>query len=161
MERSHNLHHFGPFCLDADERVLLRDGHLVPLPAKVVSTLLVLIQRKGRVVGKDVLMEEVWPNEFVEEGNLAQNVFILRRALGESTDGPGYIETIPRRGYRFLATAVEADVPLVDTGLPFNAKPLIPRCDFRLLAVFPFVNVSGNPDVEHIADGITENIINS
>lgn len=161
MERRHNLHYFGPFCLDADEQVLLRDGHLVPLPAKAVSTLLVLVRRKGHVVDKDVLMEEVWPNEFVEEGNLAQNIFILRKALGESTHSPRYIETVPRRGYRFLATAAEANATDVDTGLPSNAKPLIPLSDFRLLAVLPFVNVSGNPDVEHMSDGITENVINS
>lgn len=160
MERTHNLHYFGPFCLDADERVLLRDGHLVPLPAKVVSTLLVLIQRTGRVVDKDVLMAEVWPNEFVEEGNLAQNIFILRRALGESTHSPKYIETVPRRGYRFLAP-IEADDSVVDTNLPSNAKPLISESDFRLLAVLPFVNVSGNSDVEHISDGITEDLINN
>ena len=159
MERSHKLHCFGPFCLDADERVLLRNGHLVPLPARVVSTLLILLQRKGHVVDKDVLMEEVWPNKFVEEGNLAQNIFILRRALGESTHSPRYIETVPRRGYRFLATAVEADT--TDADLPSNAKPLIPQSDFSSLAVLPFVNVSGNPEVEHMSDGITENIINS
>lgn len=161
MERSCNLHYFGPFCLDADERVLLRDGRLVSLPAKAVTTLLVLIQRKGQVVNKDVLMDEVWPNEFVEEGNLAQHIFILRRALGESTQTPRYIETVPRRGYRFLTTALEADATLVDTVRPSNAKPLIPQSDFRLLGVLPFVNVSGNPDVEHLSDGITEDIINN
>ena len=160
MERSHKLHYFGPFCLDADERVLLRDGHLVPLPARVVSTLVALIRRKGHVVEKDVLMEEVWPNEFVEEGNLAQNIFILRKVLGESTQSPRYIETVPRRGYRFLAPVV-GDSTAVDIGFASNAKSIIPQSDFRLVAVLPFVNVSGNPDVEHLSDGITENIINS
>ena len=158
MERGHNLHYFGPFCLDADERVLLRDGHLVPLPAKVVSTLLVLIRRQGQVVDKDLLIDEVWPNEFVEEGNLAQHIFILRKALGESTHSPKYIETVPRRGYRFLAMAAEADDTVVDTGL---AKPPVPHSDFRLLAVLPFMNVSGILDLEHISDGVTENIISS
>jgi DNA-binding winged helix-turn-helix (wHTH) protein/predicted negative regulator of RcsB-dependent stress response len=94
-----NLFQFGPFCLDARERVLLRDGRLVPLAPKAVSTLLVLVRNMGHVVEKDVLMAEVWPHEYVEEGNLAQHVFMLRRALG---DNPRYIETIPRRGYRFL-----------------------------------------------------------
>lgn len=159
MERCHNLHYFGPFCLDADEQLLLRDGRLVPLPAKVVSTLLVLVRRKGQVVEKDVLMEEVWPNEFVEEGNLAQNIFILRRALGESTHSPMYIETVPRRGYRFLATAVEGDASVTTSARP-NAEPPISQSDFRLLAVLPFVNVSGNRDIEHLSDGITESIIN-
>ena len=94
-----NSFQFGPFCLDAGERVLLRDGRLVPLAPKALSTLLVLVRNMGHVVEKDVLMAEVWPDEFVEEGNLAQHIFMLRKALGEN---PKYIETIPRRGYRFL-----------------------------------------------------------
>ncbi len=159
--KGHNLHHFGPFCLNEDERVLLRDGHLVPLPPKAVSTLLVLVRRKGQVVEKDVLLEEVWPNEFVEEGNLAQNIFILRRALGESTHSPRYIETVPRRGYRFLTTVLEADAT-VGTFITTSSVALpVSQSDFRLLAVLPFVNVSGNFDIEHLTDGITETLINT
>jgi DNA-binding winged helix-turn-helix (wHTH) protein len=94
-----NRFEFGPFCLDARERVLLRNGRLVPLAPKALSTLLVLVRNMGHVVEKDVLMAEVWPDEYVEEGNLAQHIFMLRKALGDS---PRYIETIPRRGYRFL-----------------------------------------------------------
>lgn len=94
-----NRFQFGPFCLDAEERVLLRDGRLVQLAPKALSTLLVLVRNMGHVVEKDVLMAEVWPHEDVEEGNLAQHIFMLRRALGESSQ---YIETVPRRGYRFL-----------------------------------------------------------
>lgn len=93
------LYQFGPFCLDAGERVLLRDGRLVPLSPKTLSTLIVLVRNMGHVVEKNVLMAEVWPDEDVEEGNLSQHIFTLRKALGEN---PKYIETIPRRGYRFL-----------------------------------------------------------
>lgn len=103
MERN-DLFHFGPFCLDAQERVLLRAGRLVPLPPKALSTLLVLVRHIGHVVEKDVLMAEVWPDEDVEEGNLAQHIFMLRRVLGERRESPSYIETVPRRGYRFLNT---------------------------------------------------------
>ena len=85
MRRDDNLFQFGAFRLDAGERVLLRDGRLVPLPAKVFRTLLLLVRNNGHVVEKDVLMQEVWPDEYVEEGNLAQHIFILRKALGEST----------------------------------------------------------------------------
>lgn len=99
IERNDDLYPFGPFCLDAGDRVLLRDGQLVPLPPKALSTLLVLVRNIGHVVEKDVLMAEVWPDEVVEEGNLAQHICTLRKALGEN---PNYIETIPRRGYRFL-----------------------------------------------------------
>jgi TolB-like protein/Tfp pilus assembly protein PilF len=159
--KGHSLHYFGPFCLNENERVLLREGHLVPLPPKAVSTLLVLVRRKGKVVEKDVLLEEVWPNEFVEEGNLAQNIFILRRALGESTHSPRYIETVPRRGYRFLPTVVEADAS-VGTIITTSSGALpVSQSDFRLLAVLPFVNVSGNLDIEHLSDGITETLINT
>jgi len=156
MERENHIYEFGPFRLDANERVLLRDGRLVPLPGKAVSTLLVLLRNKGHVVEKDVLMEEVWPNEFVEEGNLAQHIFMLRKALGEAADGPKYIETVPRRGYRFLRglTQSDDDAPTVITTVPR-------RSDFHSIAVMPFGNASGNRDLEHLSDGITESIINT
>jgi DNA-binding winged helix-turn-helix (wHTH) protein len=100
MPKDDGPYQFGPFCLDPSERVLLRDGELVPLAPKTLSTLLVLVQNMGHVVEKDVLMAEVWPDEVVEEGNLSQHIFTLRKALGENLK---YIETIPRRGYRFLS----------------------------------------------------------
>src|SRR4029077_8916662 len=109
MERPHHLFKFGAFCLDARERVLLRKGRLVPLPAKTLSTLLVLVRKNGHLVSKDVLMKEVWPDEYVDERNLDQHIYILRRALGEATESPGYIETVPRRGYRFVARMIELD----------------------------------------------------
>ena len=71
---------FGSFSLDVEERVLLREGHVGPLPAKALSTLIVVVRKEGRLVEKDVLMSEVWRDEFVEEGNLAQHIFMLRRA---------------------------------------------------------------------------------
>src|SRR5262245_55465736 len=102
MERERRLYWFGPFCLDSSERILLRNGRLVPLPPKAVGTLLVLVSNKGHLVDKETLMNAVWPDEYVEEGNLAQNIFLLRRALGEAGEPPQYIETVPRRGYRFV-----------------------------------------------------------
>src|SRR6266446_9844476 len=114
-----NLFQFGAFRLDAGERVLLRDGRLVPLPAKVLSTLLLLVRNNGHLVEKDVLMNEVWPDGFVEEGNLAQHIFMLRRALGESSESPTYLETVPRRGYRFLAKVETTS----DAAAPSDAHP--------------------------------------
>ena len=162
MESEDHIYQFGPFCLNAEERVLLREGRMVPLPAKAVRTLLVLLRNKGHVVEKDVLMEEVWPNEFVEEGNLAQNIFMLRKALGESVDGAKYIETVPRRGYRFLQAVTQSDDDAVaTTAVPSKEFKGARRSDFHLIAVVPFVNAGGNRDLEHLSDGITESIINT
>src|SRR5262247_581948 len=95
---------FGRFSLNTAERVLLRDKEPVPLTPKAFDILLTLVENSGRIVEKDDLMRKVWPNTFVEEGNLTQNVSLLRKALGESASGPQFIETVPRRGYRFVAT---------------------------------------------------------
>jgi len=97
------FYEFGNYRIDTVNRRLLRDGETVPLKAKVVDTLLLLIERKGEVVEKDELMKELWPDSFVEEANLTQNIYMLRKAFGEAQ----YIETIPRRGYRFAAAVKE------------------------------------------------------
>jgi DNA-binding winged helix-turn-helix (wHTH) protein/TolB-like protein/Tfp pilus assembly protein PilF len=105
---------FGPFRLDAVERLLHRNGELIPLPPKVATTLLVLVTNAGRMVEKDDLMKAVWPDTFVEEGALARNISLLRKTLGDAGEKPSYIETIPKRGYRFVApvrTASEEDRP--------------------------------------------------
>lgn len=94
---------FGPFHLDFERRLLWRGKDLIPLPPKALDTLLVLVQHKSEVVSKDELMKEVWPDAFVEEANLAQNIHILRRVLGETVDEHRYIVTVPGRGYRFVA----------------------------------------------------------
>ena len=94
---------FGRFRLKTAERVLLREGELVPLTPKVFDILVTLVENGGQVVAKDDLMKRVWPNTFVEEGNLTQNISLLRKALGESPGGVQFIETVPRRGYRFVA----------------------------------------------------------
>lgn len=153
---SGKLYQFGPYCLDTAERVLLRDGRLVPLPAKAISTLLVLVRNSKHVVEKDVLMNEVWPDEFVEEGNLAQHIFMLRKALGE-TESCKYIETIPRRGYRFLETVNELN------GQPTQASrigldPQARSC--HSLAVLPLVNATEDQTLERVVDSLTESLIN-
>lgn len=102
LETSHS-YEFGRFYLDASDRVLKRDQEPVALTPKSFDILLALVENSGQVVEKDDLMKRVWPNTFVEEGNLTQNVSLLRKALGESANGPQFIETVPRRGYRFVA----------------------------------------------------------
>ena len=97
-EENGRSYEFGPFRLDAEQRLLFRDGRPVPLAPKVAETLLVLVESGGSLVTKDELMRRLWPDTFVEESNLTQNIFTLRKALTESSI---YIETVPRRGYRF------------------------------------------------------------
>src|SRR5579863_20919 len=93
---------FGPFRIDPEQRLLLRDEQPIPLSPKAFDLLLVLVQRSGQVVLKDDLMKLLWPDTFVEESNLGQHVFQLRKALGERAQDHAYIVTIPGRGYRFV-----------------------------------------------------------
>ena len=94
---------FGPFQLDPKNRILLRDRQSVPLTPKVFDTLLLLVERSGQLVLKDELMQAIWPDSFVEESNLTQTVFMVRKALGETGGDQRYIITVPGHGYRFVA----------------------------------------------------------
>jgi TolB-like protein/DNA-binding winged helix-turn-helix (wHTH) protein/Flp pilus assembly protein TadD len=100
-----HIYEFGPFRLDAAERLLSRDGEVVPLQPKVFDLLLALVERHGRLLEKDELMKAVWPDTIVEEVNLANNISILRKTLSEN--GERFIETAPKRGYRFVASVRE------------------------------------------------------
>jgi Tol biopolymer transport system component/DNA-binding winged helix-turn-helix (wHTH) protein len=102
-----HLYEFGDFCLDATERLLLRRGRPIQLTPKAFETLAYLVSRGGHVVEKEELLSAVWPNTFVEEATLAQNIFTLRKALGQGRDTEQYIETIPKRGYRFVCSIRE------------------------------------------------------
>src|SRR4249920_3706181 len=103
MATDETVYAFGPFRLEVGERRLLRDGQPVALTRKVLDTLRILVERAGRLVTKDELMQAIWPDAIVEENNLNQNVSALRRALGEHTGGERFIETVPAVGYRFVA----------------------------------------------------------
>lgn len=98
---------FGEFRVDLLTHRLLRNGEVVAVQPKAFDTLVVLIQNRGRVVERPLLMKTLWPDSFVEEANLTQYVFTLRKVLGEQPDGQPYIETVPRRGYLFAADARE------------------------------------------------------
>ncbi|MEK6304533.1 MAG: winged helix-turn-helix domain-containing protein [Acidobacteriota bacterium] len=98
---------FGAYRIDARDHLLLREGEVVPLPPKTLDLLLALVESNGRVLTKEELMKQVWPDSFVEEANLSHHVFTLRKALGEDGDANKYIETIPRRGYRFVGSVSE------------------------------------------------------
>jgi DNA-binding winged helix-turn-helix (wHTH) protein/TolB-like protein/Flp pilus assembly protein TadD len=104
-----HLYKFGPFSLDAGQCLLLRDGNVVQLTPKASELLLVLVQSGGRLLSKEDLLRQVWPDSFVEEANLSHNIYKLREVLGDGADGQKYIETLPRRGYRFVAPVEEID----------------------------------------------------
>jgi len=136
---------FGPFRVDARERTLRRDGALVPLTPKVFDILLVLVQNGGRVLTKTEMMDLVWLDTAVEESNLGRNVSTLRKALGDAPGEYRYIETIPWRGYRFIAKVRQCSDE---------------RAAIDSLAVLPFLNENADPATDYLADGITESLIN-
>jgi TolB-like protein/DNA-binding winged helix-turn-helix (wHTH) protein/Tfp pilus assembly protein PilF len=125
--QSHQRYEFGPFQVDTAEHSLLRDGKPVPLTPKVFDLLKVLVQNNGRLVEKDELLKEVWPDSFVEEGNLNRNVSILRKVLGEDASGGPYIETIPKRGYRFVAEVKTGGNGLATTSTELMHQDSLPR----------------------------------
>jgi TolB-like protein/DNA-binding winged helix-turn-helix (wHTH) protein/Flp pilus assembly protein TadD len=106
--KAKRFYRFGPFRLNPETRVLLRAGDVVPLPPKAVETLLVLLRDAGQPVEKETLIRAVWPDAIVEENNLAHHISVLRKTLGNGDDGKSYIETIPKRGYRFVGEVKEA-----------------------------------------------------
>ncbi len=130
---------FGPFLLDSVEKVLLRGGHPLALPPKALETLLALVEHSGHVMEKGDLLERVWPNTFVGEATLAQNIFTLRKALGDSPDGHEYIETVPKRGYRFVAPVKATEEREPRTHGPLTSRRPLPR---KLVWVVPAVVVA-------------------
>jgi DNA-binding winged helix-turn-helix (wHTH) protein len=99
---------FGPFRVDPRRRELRNGDAAVPLPPKVFDVLLTLLGRPGETVSKDEIMQAVWQDTFVEEGNLTQSISLLRKALGESGSGEPYIVTVPKQGYRFVGQVAAA-----------------------------------------------------
>jgi TolB-like protein/DNA-binding winged helix-turn-helix (wHTH) protein/Tfp pilus assembly protein PilF len=190
MDRQDNyLYEFGPFRLDPKEHTLLRDGRPIPLRPKVFDLLLVLIENRGHLVDKEQLMSVVWQEQFVEEGNINKNVSMLRRALGEGDNGQQFIETVPKRGYRFIGDVrkVKTDeapaaqnipaktqafsrrwIPvLITTALLiagvayfFIFKRRVARTPIiTSIVVLPLQNLSGDPAQEYFADGMTDALI--
>jgi len=106
-----HLYEFGPFQLDPPERLLLCDGQPVPMPPKAFELLVVLVERRGHLVEKDELLKAVWHGSFVEEGNLSVTVSVLRKALNDDRGLHKYIETVSKRGYRFVADVRQVGEP--------------------------------------------------
>lgn len=121
--KTFSFYQFGSFRIDRRERLLLHDGEPVPLPPKVYDTLLALVTHSGRIVEKEELMRAVWPDTFVEEANLTVNISALRKVLGEGESEPHYIETVPRRGYRFVLPVTEVKNDNTDSLEAEHTKP--------------------------------------
>jgi DNA-binding winged helix-turn-helix (wHTH) protein len=141
--RREHYYEFGPFRLEPEECRLLRDGLLVPLTPKAFAMLLVLVSRSGSLVEKEFLMQELWPNAFVEEGNLPFTISVIRKALGEGARTAGYIETVPKRGYRFTAPVREVHA----------------ESQVKSLAVLPFANLGADEGSQYLADGMQDALI--
>ncbi len=189
LQKTVRLYRFGDFCLDLSERTLFHGGERIHLGPMVFDTLAVLVESAGRIVSKDDLLSRLWPGTFVQESSLAQNVYLLRRALG----GDHYIETVPKIGYRFTVPvesgAAEPTrlVPTVTLPSPPSAQ-VAPRrhnlrwvlgaitvlifglvlwrqrvnqahLAIRSIAVLPFVSLGEPQNQTAIADGLTEQLI--
>ena len=146
-----HLYDFGDFRLDTSKRVIQRqDGTPVSVPPKAYDTLAYLVGHAGALIQKDALMTAVWPDTTVQENNLTQSISALRRALGDGQGQHRYIATVPGRGYQFVAP-----VSTVHHAVLSETRAEIS------LAVLPFANMSGTPEHEYFADGLTDELINA
>lgn len=119
------IYEFGPFRLDKGEGLLSRGSERVALTPKAFETLVALVERSGRLVEKDELMQLIWPDSFVEEANLTNNIWTLRKALGEVSSGQPFIETVPKRGYRFKADVRRLDPPLEAIAIERHTRAVV------------------------------------
>ena len=138
---------FGPFRLDLDAGILFHGAEPTPLGQRAVALLALLVERAGAPVQKEALIETAWPAQAVEDSNLTVQIAAIRRTIGELAGGADWIETLPRRGYRYVgpANAVAAEA------LTLPDKPSV--------AVLPFSNLSGDPEQDYFADGMVDDII--
>ena len=148
---------FGPFRLDASAEILFRGADPLPVGRRAVGVLRKLLEHPGVPVSKDSLMQAAWPGLAVEEGNLTVQIAALRRVLGEEPGADRWIETLPRRGYRFVGAVTASNGSALSTPASERAAP--PHSGKPSIAVLPFQNMSEAPDQDNFADGLVEEII--
>jgi TolB-like protein len=148
---------FGPFRLDADAGILFHGAEPTPLGQRAVALLALLAERPGAPVSKEALIEAAWPGLAIEDSNLTVQIAAVRRVFDDLAGGAGWIETLPRRGYRYVGPAVAAAHPDRAAGLP--ASPALRLPDKSSVAVLPFSNLSGDTEQDYFTDGVVDDII--
>jgi len=161
-EVSSKIYEFKGFRLEADQRRLLYQGKTVPLKPKILDLLLFLVEMRGQLVVKEDLMKEIWPDTIVEENNITVSMSILRKTLGDDGVNNQFIETVPRRGYRFLAEVKEISAERKPKQNSHHAatEAFEEEEPIDSLAVLPNQSPGTDPNVEYLSEGITESIIN-
>ena len=158
-------HILGPFRLDIGAEMLFRSAEPVALGKRAVAVLHALVERPGILVSKQALIDAAWPGLAVEDSNLSVQIAALRRVLGEEPGGERWIETLPRRGYRFVGPVRVGDhgkiaaVPGVANSSMAAVAPVLTLPAQPSIAVLPFQNMSSEPEQEYFADGMVEEII--
>ncbi len=162
MNEQENLsYEFGPFRLDLASRLLLRDGQPEPLTPKAFETLLALVENSGQLVSKHELMKRIWPDTVVEEANLANNISLLRKILGQGADERPYIQTLPKRGYRFVADVRQVwnGSRKMMAGESVVAAYGQEDCGSRSVAVLPFKLLNGDENEQYLGLGLADAVI--
>ena len=139
---------FGVYRLDAQSQMLFREGDHVALPPKVTELLVALVEAAGRVLTREQLLQRLWRDTVVEEGSLTSHISMLRKTLGEGPNGQDFIETLPKRGYRFVASVKRAASQAPDSGV-----------DRAMLVVLPFENLTAGERYDYFSEGLTEEMI--
>jgi DNA-binding winged helix-turn-helix (wHTH) protein len=167
-----HFYEFGPFRLDAQRHILLRENAIVALTPKALETLMVLVCNHGYLVEKEHLLKSVWPDTFVEEATLAQNIFTLRKLLG-SKEGSvhEYIQVVPKRGYRFVVPVTEifgqtgspknqAETPRQSANEDSEVARWQTRDGCKSLAILPILDAKVDAGAEHLITGLAESVVN-
>src|SRR5258708_1297311 len=151
------IHRFGPFRLDANSKMLFCGAEPLMLGQRAVARLRLVLERGGEPVSKDALIAAAWPGLAIEDSNLTVQIAALRRVFEGVAGGASWIETLPRRGYRYVGPSVAAGNPPAEANP--QPSPALALPDKPSVAVLPFSNLSGDPEQEYFAEGMVEDII--